>query len=137
MSFAALTAVRAARDIERFRTVVARSGTPGTVIDLHVDRSAVTYTVDFTPACACGSRIRLTGLTDIDIQADQQESPDRPTPSPTVSQPATPEAPPPAIRGVSPTDVLHGRDLGMITGRCRDKRPSAGQLTATKLEITP
>ena len=73
MSCAALTAVRAARDIERFRTVVARSGTPGTVIDLHVDRPAVTYTVDFTPEGACGARIRLTGLTDIDIQPDQQD----------------------------------------------------------------
>lgn len=74
MPFAARTAVRATRDIQRFRTVVARSGTPGTVIDLHVDRPVVTYTVNFTPEGVCGARITLTGLTDIDIRPDQQET---------------------------------------------------------------
>ena len=82
MSFAALTAVRATRDIEHFRTVVAKSGTPGTVIDLHVDRPAVTYTVDFTPEGVCGAHIRLTGLTDTDISPFNKNS-DKKTPSPT------------------------------------------------------
>jgi hypothetical protein len=49
MPLQAMTAVRAAHDIQRGRTIVVQNGAPGTVVNTRPGWSDTTYTVEFTP----------------------------------------------------------------------------------------
>lgn len=60
-----LSAVRAAHDIQRGRTVAVQVGSPGTIVNLQTGWADTTYTVEFTPAH--GTRVTLVGLTEGDV----------------------------------------------------------------------
>lgn len=55
MALQVLDKVVASRDIRRYRTVVAKAGTPGIVVDAQATSGAVSYTVQFRlPTVSCG-----------------------------------------------------------------------------------
>lgn len=68
MPLQTLTVVRAARDIQRGRTVAVKNGSPGKIVDLRTDWSGTVYTVEFTPVGLPGATVTMVGLTEGDVE---------------------------------------------------------------------
>ena len=67
MPLTALSAVRAAHDIQRGRTIAVPLGSPGTIVNFQTGWADTTYTVEFTPVP--GGTVTLVGLTERDVQS--------------------------------------------------------------------
>jgi hypothetical protein len=66
MPLQAMTAVRAAHDIQYGRSIAVQHGAPGRVVNLQTGWSDTTYTVEF--AAESGATVTLVGLTAGDVQ---------------------------------------------------------------------
>ncbi len=60
-------AVRAARDIERFRTTVVCDGAPGRVVAVQWWQAVPSYTVEFVPGGLAGATVTVHGLRLTDV----------------------------------------------------------------------
>jgi len=70
MSLKVLDKVVASRDIRRYRTVVAKSGTPGIIVAARTTPGAVVYTVEFELRGVTCGRVNVPQVDTGDIHAE-------------------------------------------------------------------